>query len=222
MTITIRITSDMGALANLGGPDFARDHRGRVRQAEIDEDGWAVAEDAKFSPGVYTIIPEVATIPVRELDLAVTEYIDSLDGRRVRTKEVQRHFNVSTSRWSSRETKNAAGRVRRSLERLAKAGRVRKSSAYDNGNEWRSGSPEILAHEKARQDQRRLESEQAERLAVHLGLAKPGARDRRGVLDYGFRVKLSNPQFIDLCERLGVKLEDTAPIQPIDEDEDDE
>ena len=52
----IAVTTDTYTLARIGGEDYARQHSGKIYVGEVDKDGWAVTDSAKFDPTTVSIV----------------------------------------------------------------------------------------------------------------------------------------------------------------------
>lgn len=52
----IKITDDYQTLWRIWGDDYAKEHLGKIYEADIEKDGWAHIDGAKFPPHAFTVL----------------------------------------------------------------------------------------------------------------------------------------------------------------------
>jgi len=140
--------------------------------------------------------------------------------------------HVTTHRYvhdaRSQEAQSNYGRVRRRLQALYGAGKVRRRKNYHRQWEWFTNDPDLLAAEARKKDEKAAQAAEVKRIAMGLGFLLdegplPGddeevrgknpddrkdANERK--LHFGYSVELTNEEFLTLAAKAGLTTETSS------------
>lgn len=141
-------------------------------------------------------------------------------------------YYSSSRRYGTPETQSNYGRVRRRLQALFDAGKVRRRKGYSRGWAWSTNDADLRAAHARKTADKATRAAEVKRIAMSLGFlldegplpgddpeddpgasgknpyAREQANDRK--LSHGFAIELTNEEFLALARKAGLTTMETS------------